>query len=203
MRSKPEAEARVFFGAVLAGGESRRMGRDKARLRVAGEPLWRRQVWVLRVAGAEPVALVRREGQKILDKRIPHLRDALTGAGPLAGLHAALQAAESPWVAVLAVDMPAIDAEWFRRLLAQCRRGTGAVAKHADGYEPLAAIYPRNALAIVARRLQRGERSMQGLVRALARAKKMMVVPLPEEKRRRVENWNRPEDRRKIGKVSR
>ena len=187
----------LVFGAVLAGGESRRMGRDKARLRVRGEVLWRRQVRVLREAGAEPVVLVRREGQSAM-RGVRVVRDVFTGAGPLAGLHAALgSAGEATWVAVLAVDMPAVDAAWFARLRRRCARGCGAVVRHAEGFEPLAAIYPVEARAVVERRLRRGERAMQGLVRALVRAKRMAVVEIAEAERTAMENWNSPQDRRR------
>ncbi len=186
----------LLFGAVLAGGESRRMGRDKARLRVGGEALWRRQVRVLREAGAEPVVVVRRDGQSGM-RGVEIARDVFTDAGPLAGLHAALGAAgEAAWVAVLAVDMPAMEAAWFVRLRALCAAGIGAVARHADGFEPLAAIYPREARAMVERRLERGERSMQDLVRALVRAKRMAVVEISAEEREAMANWNSPGDRR-------
>jgi len=184
-------------GAVLAGGESRRMGRDKARLRFGGEALWRRQVRVLREAGAEPVFIVRRDGQPGLGRDVPHVCDTFADAGPLAGLHAALSAAETAWVAVLAVDMPAVDAAWFRRLKSFCRTGVGAVARHAEGFEPLAAIYPREALAAVARRLKRNERSLQKLVTALARGRRVRIVRLAEAELWRMENWNAPADRRR------
>lgn len=184
-------------GAILAGGKSSRMGRDKALLLVRGEPLWRRQARELQAAGAMPVVIVRRERQKRVGKGIAHVCDEFSNAGPLAGLHVALKAAaaaEKEWLAVIAIDLPAIDAAWFCWLWELCRPGSGAVARHADGFEPLAAIYPVAALATVSRRLQRGNLSLQALVRALARTGKMTVFTLPEAERWRVENWNRPRD---------
>jgi molybdopterin-guanine dinucleotide biosynthesis protein A len=173
------------------------MGTDKARLRLRGEVLWRRQMRVLSEAGATPVVVVRRDDQAKLgrgDVRIVH--DTFVGAGPLAGLQAALSAAgEARWIAVLAVDMPAIDAAWFRRLRRACAAGCGAVGRHADGFEPLAAIYPREALAVVTRRLERGQRAMQDLVRALLRARRMTVVEIGTEERTAMANWNSPGDR--------
>jgi len=172
------------------------MGRDKAQIQFNGEPMWRRQYRVLRRAGASPVVVVRRDGQSALGKDIPEVRDVFPGAGPLAGLQAALVAMETRWLAVLAVDMPAIDAGWFRWLSEFCGVESGAVVRHEDGFEPLAAIYPRAALATVARRLRRGALSMQELIAALVRADRMTVVSLSETERWRVENWNRPQDRR-------
>lgn len=187
------AGGRVFAGAVLAGGESRRMGRDKAQLEIGGVTLAQRQVRVLRTAGARPVFVVRRPGQEKLRVRARHVWDEFAGAGPLAGLQAALRASEADWVAVVAVDMPTIDAAWFVALASQCKPGCGAVARHRDGYEPLAAIYPREALPVVTGRLQRGERAMQALVRQLVRAKRMKVIRIAADERARFENWNRPE----------
>jgi molybdopterin-guanine dinucleotide biosynthesis protein A len=162
---------------ILAGGESRRLGLDKAEVRIGGEALWQRQARVLRSAGADRIAIVRRPGQPApaaLDCR----RDLGRNAGPIAGLHAALQAGTSPWTAVLAVDMPGIDADWFRRLRQFCRPGVGAVARHADAFEPLAAIYPAEALPEVAARLWRRDLSLQRLCRSLAEQGRMSVLPL-------------------------
>ena len=194
LTSMDGGQLRGCGGAVLAGGESRRMGRDKALLRVGGEPMWRRQAKVLREAGAEPVFVVRRGGQRVLDRAVRHVWDAWENAGPLAGLEAALRATSGDWVAVLAVDMPAIEAEWFRWLRGFCAPGCGAVVRHAEGTEPLAAIYPREALGVVSRRLKEGRRSMQELVTALARGRRMRLVRVGEAERGRLKNWNTPED---------
>jgi molybdopterin-guanine dinucleotide biosynthesis protein A/aminoglycoside phosphotransferase (APT) family kinase protein len=164
-------------GIVLAGGQSRRLGSDKAEIRVGGEPLWSRQLRVLRDAGASPVALVRRPGQPS-PQGVRVLRDLVDGAGPLAGLHAALASGPGPWIAVLAVDMPGIGPAWFRRLLGFCRPGCGAMARHAEACEPLAAIYPAEAMAAVTERLRRRDLSLQGLARELAASGRMMLVPL-------------------------
>src|SRR5580693_5086169 len=97
-----------MLGVVLAGGESRRMGRDKALVEMDGEPLWRRQVGVLHSAGAERVVVVRRREQEALDHP-DCVFDEFRDCGPLAGIHAALKIGGYPHVAVLAVDMPGID----------------------------------------------------------------------------------------------
>lgn len=152
-----------MLGVVLAGGESRRMGRDKAFLEADGEPLWKRQVGVLRDAGAGRVVLIRRRGQDPVAYDDCHF-DVFTGCGPLAGIHAALEIGGHPHVGVLAVDMPGIDAAWFGWLGGFCKAGVGAVARGDRALEPLAAIYPAEALPEAALRLERG-----GLVRPGAR----------------------------------
>ena len=171
------------------------MGRDKARLRVNGEVLWRRQVRVLREAGAERVVVVRGAGQRSLAREVEHVWDAVAGAGPLAGLQAALSASNARWMMVLAVDMPAVDAAWFRRLQGVCRPGRGAVARRAAGFEPLAAIYPREVLATIERQLASGRRSLQELVARLVKRRRIRIVRLAPKDLWRMRNWNRPADR--------
>lgn len=185
-----------FSGAVLAGGKSRRMGRDKARLSIAGEPLWRRQWRVLRESGAQPVVLVQAPGRRALTRRrgVRVLRDRFENAGPLAGLHAALSKTRAEFVAVLAVDMPAIDSDWFTRLIAQCTPGCGAVVRSKNGYEPLAAIYPREVLAEAEARLTRGEYSLQHFVAALVRSRRLRVLRTRAVDLPHLANWNTPED---------
>ncbi len=180
-----------MLGVVLAGGESRRMGRDKALVEVEGEPLWRRQVGVLRGGGAGRVVVIRRREQDPID--YPDCSfDVYRDCGPLAGIHAALKVGGDSLVAVLAVDMPGIDAAWFEWLGRSCLPGVGAVAGHAQLLEPLAAIYPAGALPEVVARLDRGELSVQGLAHGLAVAGLMSILALPPAYAGRVASLNAP-----------
>jgi molybdopterin-guanine dinucleotide biosynthesis protein A len=157
-------------GVVLVGGRSTRMGRDKARLAVGGHPLWRHQVRLLESCGARPVLVALRPRQRSLGAPGREIRDRVGGAGPLAGLARGLEASTAAWVAVLAVDLPAMKAAWFRRLQRHCCPGRGAVFLGPHGYEPLAAIYPQSAAGVTARRLRAGHLALQGLVRGFGRA---------------------------------
>jgi molybdopterin-guanine dinucleotide biosynthesis protein A len=180
-----------MLGVVLAGGESRRMGRDKALVEVDGEALWRRQVGVLREGGASRVILVRRSEQE--PTGYPDCRfDTFRDCGPLAGIHAALEVGGHPHVAVLAVDMPGIDGAWFEWLRSSCRPGVGAVAGHSDLLEPLAAIYPAEALPEVVARLGRRELSAQGLARGLAATGMMSILEVPPAYAGRLASLNAP-----------
>lgn len=184
-------------GAVLAGGESRRMGRDKATLVVVRNLMWQRQVKVLREAGAKVTGIVRRPGQIALDlpADIPLWLDAVSGVGPLAGIHAALLACRTPWLAILATDMPRIHPSWFQWLAGFCTPDCGAMARRPDGlYEPLAAIYPRAALAAVSKHLNGSDRSLQSLATYLISNHQLVSAPLPDTERWQVENWNTPSE---------
>jgi molybdopterin-guanine dinucleotide biosynthesis protein A len=192
-------------GAVLAGGESRRMGRDKAALMIGEIPLWQRQVLLLQSAGAGVVGVVRRPGQPALglSAQIPLWQDAVAGIGPLAGLHAALAACPTPWLAVVATDMPRIEAAWFQWLGGFCAPGRGAMAQRSDGtFEPLAAIYPQAALTEATQRLAGPDFSLQALAKSLVAQQCLASVPLPDADLWQVENWNTPAEAGQASKPS-
>ncbi|MDR2674600.1 MAG: molybdenum cofactor guanylyltransferase [Opitutaceae bacterium] len=191
--------AAPLTGALLLGGRSRRMGRDKALLPAAGEPLWRRQARVLHEAGAERVSVVLRRRQLpppgLADASARVLRDRFPGAGPLAGLHAALSA-EPPGalVMLLAVDLPRIDAAWFVWLLRFCQPGAGAAACAAGVPEPLAAIYPAEAAPLAAAALAAGDCSLRRLLPLLAGRGLLRLAEIPPGHREIFANCNTPAD---------
>lgn len=170
------------------------MGCDKAQLHVDGLPLWKRQMNVLRMAGERPVRLVQACGQRALGPAVV-VRDQFADAGPLAGLHAALLAGEASWVAVVAVDMPALTPSWFRRLFALCGPGFGAVVRTENGYEPLAAIYPRDALPEIEARLHRRQLSLRDCVATLVNDGRLRAICSTTEDAAQLLNWNTPADR--------
>jgi len=186
---KPDAA--ILSGVVLAGGYSTRMGRDKARLSVAGEPLWRRQRRVLADVGAGRVVFALRAGQRRFSPGLEVVRDTWSGIGPMAGLHAALADCRTEWLAAVAVDLPRVEAAWFRRLARECGPGRGAVGVNADGFfEPFAAIYPRAVQVELARAAQSGRHSLQPVLRALVRAGRMRAVRISARAANGLLNWN-------------
>jgi molybdopterin-guanine dinucleotide biosynthesis protein A len=180
-----------MLGVVLAGGESRRMGRDKADVCVAGEPLWLRQSRTLAAAGASPVVLIRRRDQ-LAPNGIECWRDRRPSCGPLTGLEAALAPQSDPYVAVLAIDLPEIALGWFAWLRSHCLPQCGAAVRQGDFCEPLAAIYPAAAIQEIRTRLDQGKFSARELVRALAATGRMTLVDPPAAATLPLRNLNTP-----------
>jgi molybdenum cofactor guanylyltransferase len=97
-------------GAVLAGGRSRRMGRPKAVVELAGRPLVSYPVEAIADAGLEPLVVAKPDSElPALDCRV--VREGAEPIHPLAGLVAALEAAGSRPVVALACDMPFVPPE--------------------------------------------------------------------------------------------
>nr|WP_290670103.1 molybdenum cofactor guanylyltransferase [Ardenticatena sp.] len=147
--------------AVLAGGQSRRMGRDKTLLRLHGEPLIARVVRRLH-ALTDDVLVVTNEPQKYAPLHLPARFVADVGGpgqGPLAGIAAALQAARAERVAIVAADMPFLNVALLRFLADYAPEADVVVPViEADRAETLHAIYGRGALPAVMQALQAGRR---------------------------------------------
>jgi molybdenum cofactor guanylyltransferase len=166
----------MVAAAVLAGGASRRMGRDKATLAVGGAEL---ASVALAAASrvASPVVLVAPEGHPA--RRLAARIVADPGQGPLAALAAALAALEAGHVLVLAGDHPGLRVELLAHLVGLAPRGEAVACRRGPRLEPLVAVYQRApALAVAEARLASaaGDRSLLGLLAALD----TVVVEEPE-----------------------
>ncbi len=153
-------------GAILAGGQSSRMGCDKSAL-VLGN------VSVLeRVGGAMAplVGRIRVIGDRVTEPRGYAVQpDLRPGLGPLSGIHAALATAESSTVLVVACDLPFVTTELFAGLLELLKDGTEAVVPRVSGRAvPVCALYRRVCLERLQACLDRGELKAQQFVASLA-----------------------------------
>ena len=200
---------------LLAGGKSSRMGRDKSALTVNGEPLWQRQLAVLRATNPAELFISGKSDGPYADCGVEILADEIPDCGPLGGIATALRRCTSERLLVLAVDMPAMTAEFLRSLLEESQRtGMGIVPsvaadgrRRADrdrsarllpsaatGIEPLAAIYPRAALAIADECLRTGERKLEAFIRKLEASQLVSVRPVADQEAAIFANWNEPKD---------
>ena len=138
---------------VLCGGESSRMGRDKASLPFGDEALLQRVVRIVSPAVQE-VVVVARPGQELpaLPRAVRVTRDEVPGLGPLAGLAGGLAASTADAVYATACDVPFLRREVIDLLFGALGHAHAAVVE-ADGFvHPLAAVY-RTEVESVARDL--------------------------------------------------
>lgn len=136
------------LGAILAGGASTRMGRDKALVPVAGVPMVERVAAALRQAAGE-VVVVGREGSLVGIRCLP---DRVDGPrGPLAGLANALAAAEGRPVLLVAVDQPLVRPETLQHLAARIGPDRAVVPLAGGTRQVTCAAYPASWAAEAAR----------------------------------------------------
>jgi len=149
-----------FTGVLLAGGKSRRFGSNKALARVEGCYLIEHPARVL-AAIFSRLLLVTNNPEIYGFLEWPMVPDLLPGAGPLAGIQAALQHAATPFIFVAGCDMPTLEPKLITYL---CERTAGydvVLPVTEAGPEPLHAVYSRTALPRIAAALAAGVRKTQ------------------------------------------
>ncbi len=155
-------------GFVLAGGESKRLGRDKRVLRLWEETLLERTRKLLNeLTGTKP--LIVGDNLALLGiNSASIIADALPGRGPLGGLVASLEYCPTRWSLVLAVDMPLLRKTELRKLLDNMDDDYDVVALSIDETpEPLAALYQKRKYSFWRDRLIRGQLSVRDGIRNL------------------------------------
>ena len=153
---------------IMAGGESQRMGSDKATLLLGEQTLLQRVIDVVQPMFPQVLVSVR---QPRPDIRLPQICDAYPNAGPLAGLCAGLEYANSSqvtWIFAVATDMPFVQPALIDQL-AQRRAGYQAVVPVVHGQpQPLAAFYATSALGAIQAILSGpGKRSLRAALEQL------------------------------------
>lgn len=149
----------MLTGAVLAGGKSRRYGRNKAFEIFQGRRLVDRSVESLRPF-CDPVLLVANDLQLYFDVEANLVQDILMHQGPLGGVYTALLFSPHDWVFVKATDMPFLISG-LPTMMLNFLEGFDVVVPVCKGlYEPLLALYSRRCIPSVASALGSGKRQV-------------------------------------------
>ncbi|MCX8022291.1 MAG: molybdenum cofactor guanylyltransferase [Syntrophorhabdaceae bacterium] len=144
-----------FTCAILAGGYSKRLGFDKTFLKIGGTPL---------------INIVYREVKKVFEKIViissrhtfidgidaPILTDIMPISGSIVGLVSALMYAETPYVFVIASDMPFLSRKQIEYVLGEAGKYDVVVPKTKMGYEPLHALYNRSCISPLFKLIDKG-----------------------------------------------
>jgi len=151
-----------FTVVIQAGGQSSRMGQDKALMPFLGRPLIARQVERLRGLDAALLVVTNRPAEYAF-LGLPLAADRVQGLGPLGGLVTAFEAASTPVVAVVACDMPFLNPALLlaQRALLEREQVDVVIPRSPEGLEPLHAVYRREVcLPAVRQALAEGKRRM-------------------------------------------
>jgi molybdopterin-guanine dinucleotide biosynthesis protein A len=159
--------------AILVGGRAARFGgRDKSTLVVGGRSIRERQLTelsriadeLLIVGGEAKGPWSQGDEVHVPVREIP---DRTHGSGPLAGLEAALAAAEHEVLVLVACDMPFVTDELARHLARLASTAEAVVPRTQRGYHPLCAAYTRACRPVVSRLLAAGRLAMSGVLEAV------------------------------------
>jgi molybdopterin-guanine dinucleotide biosynthesis protein A len=149
---------------ILAGGDSSRMGQDKANLILDDATLLQRATATLQKVFPKVIISVREPRAEVA---LPQVCDAEPDGGPLAGLVAGLAQVESSWMFALACDMPFIQPAVIERM-AELRGEHQAVVPLIGGHpQPLFAFYAKAALDTMREMQAAGEKRVRAVLQQL------------------------------------
>jgi molybdenum cofactor guanylyltransferase len=164
-------------GILVAGGKSRRMGRDKRFLELGGQTLLQRVLSVLQslfgevlVVLAEPLTQLEGQGYRVVTDLIPN-------CATLGGLHAGLSSASHRRVLAVGCDMPFLNPAVIRRLAEFGAQADVVMPKLVTGLQPMHAVYSKACLP----HLEQMARTKQFKVQGLTEVPGLTVKLVPEK----------------------
>mgnify|MGYP006281083567 CR=1 FL=1 len=183
-------------GVILAGGLGRRFsGRNKAFLKI-GQHRLIDNIYKVFCAVFEEIIIVTNQPAAYLDFDATIVTDVFPVRSSLTGIHAGLFYSGNPFIFAVACDIPFLQEDLVRLLLSRIEPGAGVVIPETgEGLEPLCAVYAKNCLPVVERRLEQQKFKIQRFF------KSFRVLRVPEEILRTVDpelksffNINTPAD---------
>jgi molybdopterin-guanine dinucleotide biosynthesis protein A len=153
-------------GVILAGGESTRMGKNKAFIEINGKRIIDRTVSLFREI-FDDVLLVTNTPLDYIELKIRIVTDLVPGKGSLGGIYTGLFFSSSPKAFFVGCDMPFLDRRVIQYFLCLAQTADIVVQRTKDYWQPLHAVYPRTLLKPIERLWQQGElaiiKAYQGL----------------------------------------
>ena len=171
------------------------MGRDKAIVEYEGEPLWQRQLQLLRKISPLEILISARSDPAWRPFDTRFIPDAPPSRGPLSGLAAAMSVMRGTHLLALAVDMPLMTDTYLLNLWKCAEPGKGLLPGTDSRMEPLAAIYPRESFPHIGSALQTlTDFSVKNVAEKLVTAGCMRVIQVAKEHETFFRNLNSPAD---------
>lgn len=183
-----------MLAVILVGGQSRRMGSDKAMLPCGGKPMAQYLIDRFRESGFDVAVSVDVAGRFALSGA-PELPDSFPGQGPLNGLYAAFTRTDAECVLLTGTDLPGGDPVLAKRLISLLGDADACLIRRADGtVETMFGVYTRRCLPEVERCLRAGRRAMLAPLDGL-QVRYVEETELPEwELQRILRNVNTPDE---------
>ena len=149
-------------GIALAGGESRRMGRDKAFLTLEGIPMIEHVLRTLRTIFPRTIIVTNNPSAYVVYDAVI-VTDAVKKQCPLAGIYSGLLSSTDEYNFVAACDMPLLNPGLISYMTGLVEDHDIVVPMIAERVEPLHAIYSKRLLPIIRKRLEGDDRRVRGI----------------------------------------
>jgi molybdopterin-guanine dinucleotide biosynthesis protein A len=145
-----------FSVAILAGGQSSRMGTDKSFVEVQGMPIIEHLIRRVSRLDRRETFLVTNNPDAYMHLGLRMVQDVLSGKGSLGGIYTALYHSETTYTLVLACDMPFVSRPLLRYMIELCKPAThDVIVPRVEGRpQGLHAIYSKTCLGPILARLE-------------------------------------------------
>jgi len=158
-------EKLAITGILLVGGESRRMGRNKAFLELDGQTLFERNLAVLSGVCSE-VLISSREAEPYSRYGFEVVEDIVKGKGPLAGLYSTLSRARFESAFVAACDLPFLNEQAIKLLYDRLENFDAVVPESSAKTHFLHAVYRKRILPILKANLEQDKLKLNNIVQS-------------------------------------
>ncbi|RMF63851.1 MAG: HAMP domain-containing protein [Calditrichaeota bacterium] len=142
--------------AILAGGRSSRMGRDKALLPVDGKPMIARVLEIVRQQ-TQNVMVISNQPDSYAFLKVPVYPDAVESCGPLAGIYTALRHSSTQQCLVVACDLPFLSRALLQFMCENAVSYDVFAFESQSGVEPLCAVYAKSCLPVIEAQMEKGD----------------------------------------------
>jgi len=150
-------------GIVLAGGENRRMGADKAFLPIAGSPLIEHVLRPLKRLFRE-IIVVTNSPDRYAAYGVSVVRDAFNKRGPLTGIYSGLLHSTDEYNFVVACDMPFLNARLIAYMTALAEGYDAVVPTIGEFMEPLHAVYYKGIIPVIEERIRQNDQRIRNML---------------------------------------
>jgi len=173
-------------GAILSGGQSRRLGRDKALLTLKGQTLLQHAIDLIAPLTQSQVIVSAHERHDM--KGVLRIPDSHPGCGPAGGILTALHWTEHPWVLIMSCDTPLISPSTILEITAEIpgQAIDALIPQLNNQLMPLTGIYHKRCLEAFSSAIEAGQYRVQEILQDL----RVKVHVLPETKHSEFLNIN-------------
>lgn len=181
---------------VLAGGQSSRMGQDKALLCFEERPLIQRVCQVAAPLTSEVYILTPRPAryQGVLSSEYHFLEESRPGEGPLVAFDQGLREITADWILLLACDLPLLETSVLENWVAQLKDLSDSILAlvpvQNSRWEPLCGFYRQQCQASLQDFIKQGGRSFQKWLNLIS----VLPLSLDSEQSKMLWNCNTPEE---------
>jgi molybdopterin-guanine dinucleotide biosynthesis protein A len=181
-------------GIVLSGGENKRMGKDKAFLKIAGKPMIEHVLQALQSV-VNRIIIVTNSPQAYASYDALVVTDASDKRGPLTGIYTGLLHSTDEYNIVVACDMPFLNSSLLSYMASLAGDYDVVVPKVGEYIEPLHAIYRKQLLPVMEKRIQCDARQIRGVFSEVrVRYVTESEIDRFDPERRSFKNLNTPEE---------